>query len=63
MLDIDELNVLGRRIRGVLKAAATPMTCEEIAAQLNAPRADVFEALSISLHGWVEMRDGKFRLL
>lgn len=63
MPDIDDLNALGRRIRGVLKAATEPMTAEEIAAQLKAPAADVHEALSISLHGWVEMRAGKFRLL
>lgn len=63
MTDIDDLNKLGRRIRAVLKAATEPMSCEEIAAQLDAPVSDVVEALSISLHGWVDMCDGKFRLL
>lgn len=63
MLDIDSLNALGRRIRRVLKHAKEPMSCEEIAKKLGASKYDVFDALSQSLHGWVEMKDSKFRLL
>lgn len=62
-MDVDSLNALGKKIRRVLKSAKQPMSCEEIAKKLGASKYDVFTALSISLHGWVEMKDSKFRLL
>jgi len=63
VMDTDKRNALGRRIRIVLKHAPQPMTVEEIAARLKSARSDVYEALSVSLHGWVSSTDNKFRLL
>lgn len=57
------MNALGRKIRRVLKSAKDPMSCEEIASKLGASKYDVFESLAVSLHGWVEMKNSKFRLL
>jgi predicted transcriptional regulator len=58
-LDVDALNALGRRVRVVLKHAKGPLTVEQIATQLKAPRSDVHDALSVSLHGWVQMSANK----
>lgn len=63
MLDSAELNILGRRIRAALRRAKQPLGLDEIASLLGASRYDVHDALSISLHGWIEMRDNKYRLL
>jgi DNA-binding transcriptional regulator GbsR (MarR family) len=63
MEDIDALNTLGRRIRAVLRRAKQPLTLDEISKQLGASRHDIHDALSVSLHGWIEMRDGKYRML
>lgn len=62
-MDVNDLNKLGRRIRGVLKASKEPMTVEQIASKLGASKYDVYESISISLHGWVLMKDSKFSLL
>jgi len=63
MDNTDERNALGRRIKKVLKASKVPLSVEDIAKTLGASKYDVFDALNISLHGWVEMKDSKFRLL
>jgi chromosome segregation and condensation protein ScpB len=64
MLDTDELHTLGRRVRTALRRATQPLTLNEIAKLLGASRYDVHDALSHSLHGWIEItRDNKYRLL
>jgi hypothetical protein len=62
-MNIDELNTLGRRVRTVLRRAKQPLALDEIASQLGASVYDVHDAISISLHGWIEMRDNKYKLL
>ena len=63
MLDIDAMNALGRRIRTVLRRAKRPLALDEIASQLGTSRYNVHDAISISLHGWIEMRNNKYKLL
>lgn len=63
-MTVDELNILGRRIRRELHRAKQPLALHEIASRLGASRYDVHDAISISLHGWVEiLRDSTYRLL
>ena len=63
MRDLDELNALGRRIRGLLRREKKPLALDEIAQQLGASPYDVHDAISISLHGWIEIRHNKYKLL
>jgi DNA-binding transcriptional regulator GbsR (MarR family) len=62
-MNSNALNALGRRIRGVLWRAKQPLGLDEIASQLGASRYDVHDTLSIRLHGWIEMRHNKYKLL
>jgi predicted transcriptional regulator len=62
-MDVDELNALGRRIRRELKAAQQPLALDEIARRVGASVYDVHEAISISLHGWIEIQHNKYKLL
>jgi len=63
VMDVDELNKLGRSIKSALKSAKQPLTLSEIAHHIGASIYDVHDALSTSLHGWVEMRNNKYKLL
>lgn len=63
MMDLNALNSLGTRIRGALKKAGRPLTLNEIAERVGASVYDVHDAISISLHGWIEIREGKYQLL
>ena len=63
MLDVDALNALGRRIRTLLRRAKRPLALDEIARQLGESRYDVHDAISISLSGWIEMRNNTYKLL
>ena len=64
MRDTDELNALGRKIRSVLKVAKQPLALDEIARRVGASRYDVHDAISISLHGWIEILPGsRYKLL
>lgn len=63
MKDVDELNALGRRIRRALKTAKQPLALSEIAGRVGASVYDVHDAISISLHGWIEIKHDKYRLL
>jgi hypothetical protein len=64
MKDLDELNTLGKHIRRELRRAKAPLTLNEIAKRLGASRYDVHDAISISLHGWIEItRDNTYKLL
>jgi hypothetical protein len=63
MKNIDELNALGRRIRGVLRRAKAPLMLDEIARRAGASVYDVHDAISISLHGWIEIHNNAYKLL
>ncbi len=63
MLDTDAMHTLGRRIRAALRRAKQPLTLTEITSQVGASCYDVHDALSISLHGWIELRNNKYSLL
>ena len=62
-MTVDELNVLGRRIRRELRCAKRPLALDELARAVGASVYDVHDAISISLHGWIEIRSNKYRLL
>lgn len=61
--DVDKLNALGRRIRRELRRAKRPLMLDEIARGVGASVYDVHDAISISLHGWIEMRNNTYTLL
>jgi hypothetical protein len=64
MMDTDDLNALGRKIRRALKTAGKPLALDEIAGRVGASRYDVHDAISISLHGWIEILPGsRYKLL
>lgn len=63
MNDINTLNKLGHQIRQALKSAKQPLSLSEIAKKIGASVYDVHDAISISLHGWIEIKNGKYRLL
>lgn len=62
-MEINYMNALGRHIRNVLEGSKVPLSAEDIARKLGASKYDVLDTISHSLHGWVEMKDNKFRLL
>ena len=62
-MDEADRNRLSRGIRVVLRRARQPLSLEEIAHVVKAPTADVYEAISIDLHGFYEMKGAKFRWL
>lgn len=63
MRNADELNALGRRVRGVLRRAKVPLMLDEIARRTGASVYEVHDAISISLHGWIEIRNNAYKLL
>lgn len=63
MLNDFEYHQLAQRIRRVLGAAKEPLPLAEIAGRISARQADVYDTLTYHMHGFVEMRDGKYRLL
>ena len=61
--DVDAMNALGRRIRRELRRAKRPLMLDEIARGVGASVYDVHDAISISLHSWIEIRNNAYRLL